>query len=134
METTTTIFAELLSFPDGASDAVAVIRNYGEEPFIIEAAGSSAPFFVVAAEPPFGTPVPAGGSIRVTVRFTPDKPGSYARLLRVGGTVLLCEASTELGENDREWITSMPPRSSRSRTTSRSRRSWRASPAGAPRE
>lgn len=110
METTTTIFAELLSFPDGASDAVAVIRNYGEEPFIIEAAGSSAPFFVVAAEPPFGTPVPAGGSIRVTVRFAPDEPGSYARLLSIGGTVLLCEASTELGENDREWITSMPPR------------------------
>jgi hypothetical protein len=133
MEATTTIFAELLSFPDGASDAVAVIRNYGEEPFVVEAAGSSAPFFVVAAEPPFGTSIPSGGAIRVTIRFAPETPGMYARLLDIGGTVILCEASTEMGENDREWITSMPPRSSRSRTTSRSRRSWRGSPGDMPR-
>ena len=133
METTTTIFAELLSFPDGASEAVAVIRNYGDEPFIVDAAASSAPFFVVAAEPPFGTPVPAGGSIRVTIRFAPDAPGTYARLVDIGVTTLLCQASTEVGENDAEWITSMPPRTLPSSITSRWRRSWRGLPAEMPR-
>jgi hypothetical protein len=124
METTTTIFADLLSFPDGTSEAVAVIRNYGDEPLVVDTGGSSAPFFVAAADPPFGTPIPSGGSVRVTIRFAPEKPGAYARLLSLGGTAFLCEASTEVGENDREWITSMPPRSSPSRTTNRSRRSW----------
>lgn len=135
METTTTIFAELLSFPRGASDAVAVIRNYGAEPLILDAAASSAPFFVAAADPPFGTPVPAGGAIRVTIRFAPDAPGAYARLVDIGGTAILCEASTEraMGDNDGEWSTTMPPRTSRSRTTSSSRTSWRGSAAGASR-
>ncbi len=93
METTTTIFADLLSFPDGTSEAVAVIRNYSDEPLVVEAGGSSAPFFVVAADPPFGTPIPAGGSVRVTIRFAPEKPGTYARLLEIAGRALLCEGT-----------------------------------------
>jgi hypothetical protein len=93
METTTTIFADLLSFPDGASEAGAVIRNYSDEPLVVEAGGASAPFFVVAADPPFGTPVPSGGSVRVTIRFAPEKPGTYARLLEIAGRAILCEGT-----------------------------------------
>ena len=128
METT---FAELLTFPAGSFEAVAVIRNHGQGPVVVEQAGSCAPFRVVAAEPPLETPIPAGGSIRVTIRFAPDSPGAYARLVYIGGTAILCEATMEgaMGDNTGEWITSMPPRSSRSRTTSRSRTSWRASQA-----
>jgi len=106
METTTTIFAELLSFPDGASDAVAVIRNYGDEPFIVEAASSSAPFFVVAAEPPFGTPIAAGGCVRVTIRFAPERPGTYARLLEIAGRAVLCEGTHLPASKSRSyWVT-----------------------------
>jgi hypothetical protein len=124
-----TTFAELLIFPEGASEAVAVIRNPTHEPVVIEQARSSAPFFIV------GAPVAADGVIRVTIRFAPESPGTYARLVDVGGTAFLCQATTEgaMGDNDGEWITSMPPRSLRSRITSRSRRSWRGSPADTPR-
>lgn len=94
-----TTFAELLIFPEGDSEAVAVIRNHGREPMVVEQAGSSAPFFVVAAEPPFGMPVAAAGAMRVTIRFAPDAPGTYARLVDVGGTAILCEGRQTSGTN-----------------------------------